>query len=187
MVTRSGFQSGAKELARKHGISLYILQPAASSKFVLTDISWANFSLDLAQHTILITVYRPVVRTAFSFSEPNANPLPSSTSTYHPRDMKLFNVEDKSMGTIRDVLALFVDELRSTGSLSAEFRKDFDEPTYLHAGRSRRKRCLAGVWAEIKVSVEPQPPIPFSARGIVEFILEDLQTGGSRRHRISIR
>jgi hypothetical protein len=37
--------------------------------------------------------------------------------------------------------------------------------------------------AEIEISEEPQPPIQFSSCGIVDYILEDLQTGAVRVHR----
>ena len=69
IVTKTGFQSGAKSLANKYGIKLFLLRQSIP-KVAITDIGYATFALDAARRVYKVTVYRPVVEASFTFMPP---------------------------------------------------------------------------------------------------------------------
>jgi restriction endonuclease len=86
LVTRSGFQSGAKTLAEKHGIKLYLLWPLLP-EFTMTTLGYAKVSVDLHERVLRAIVFDPKVRTGFLLADPPTlmqSPIPK---VYTPRTL----------------------------------------------------------------------------------------------------
>src|SRR5262245_28658186 len=177
LVTRSGFQSGAKTLAEKHGIKLYLLRPLLP-EFTITTLGYAKVSVDLHERVWRVIVFDPKVGTRFFLADPSTLMRCPIPKTYNPRNLQLLGDDGTAVGTIQDVLKAFVEEMRKTEKLSGSFHRDFPVPTYLRLSlRSKRLHRLVGITAEIEIVPQPQPPIPLRSSGIVHFILEDLYSG----------
>jgi Restriction endonuclease len=183
LVTSSGFQSGAKSLAERHGIKLYLLRPLLP-EFTTTTLGYVKVSLDLHERVLRAIIFDPEVRTKFFLADPptpTRSPIPK---VYYPRNLQLLGDDGTPLGTVQDVLKAFVEEMRKTGTLSGSFNRDFPVPTYLRPSRrSRQLHRLVSITAEIEIVPHPQPPIPFRSSGIVHFILEDLHNGERHTYR----
>jgi hypothetical protein len=180
IVTRTGFQSGAKALAEKTGIDLYILRVQPKPKIMLEVLSWAK--LEIKNLAMVATVYRPKVQLTVSSPEDNCASAPPVSASYS--EIEFMNENNEVIGTMQDVLKPFFDEMRKTDTMSREFKKSYDELTYMRVAGSLVKWRVSSVTAIISMLAELQPPIPLLARGITTYILENLRDGQSQIRRV---
>jgi hypothetical protein len=173
MISRVGFQRGAREYAKKCGIKLYRLHCPTSGTIKIIDFGYANMALDLANHQLCTTVFTPSPKLQFFTSDLKAakRKLPKKLI---PRDIHLADQNGASLGTIRDVLAEFVEQMRKQNVLKDSFVKSFDPPVSAKLGRLVVP--LTGVSADIEIETATQST-PFGPWGLADFILEDLDTG----------
>jgi len=136
----------------------------------------------LPELVLRATVFDPEVRTRFIFADPaplTRSPVPKA---YKPRNVQLLGDDGSVLGSIHDVIKGFVAEMRTTGSLSGRFDRNFPVPTYLKPSRSsKRVHRLVSITAEIEIA--PQPPVPLPSSGLVDFILENLRSGERHTYR----
>jgi hypothetical protein len=180
MISRSGFQRGAMDYADKCGIKLYRLHCPAQQPIVITDIGYAVISLDLENHQLHTTVFSPTSRIRFFVKGPRVPRLKMSRK-FFLRNISLMDANGVAQGSLRDIVAGFVDDMRGRGVLSDSLVKSFDHPTFV-----RLAGCdveLTGVSAEIEITVEAKQSTPFGPWGVADFILEDLETGSSQTYK----
>ena len=138
--------------------------------------------MDLPERVIRATVFDPEVRTRFIFADPATSARSPVSKRYDPRKVQLLGDDGTVLGSVRHVIKGFVDEVRTTGSLSGRFDRDFPLPTYLKPSRSsKRVHRLDRITAQIEIV--PQPPVPLAASGLGDFILEDLRSGKRQIYR----
>jgi len=94
MVTRTGFQSGARALALAYGIQPYLLRRAPLFNLALTLGSWARLQFNRARSEFNITVYRPTYRTLC------IPPQSLTNGMYKPNEVFLSSADGKMLGTL---------------------------------------------------------------------------------------
>jgi Restriction endonuclease len=137
MITRTGFQAGAKALAERHGIKLYLLkQITPHLQMVVGD--YAIMSLDLPANLIRTTLYHPVLRRCQFFTNV---PIARGPSQFNMHRDRTYLVDDvgRSIGTLHDIMTSCVTEMNDKKTLSAVFDRKFDQPTFLELKRSKRR------------------------------------------------
>jgi hypothetical protein len=181
IVTRTGFQRGAKAVAKGHGIKLYLLSQYRSHH-IITDVSWAEYRLDAARLLLHFTHFRPEFSLNLSFALPSKPP--STVKRYPPKDFKLFDENGTSMGTVRDIIAEFSDEMRKTGTQAGPFSRDFTKPTFFKYPRQAKGKSyqLNSLKAEMKIVEERWAPALMLPPGIVEYILHDLESEETQKY-----
>ena len=144
VVTRTGYQDGAKRYAHAKDILLFELAEEVSPKISMTDVSYATLHVrGLAKSgqpvqgiVIDVDVYTPSFTNASLHLE-NAvrsgiearfgRDLPDFQRSLHwevtPRDFILYDAEGKQTGTLRDVYASIVEEMRKQGLLRHDAQK----------------------------------------------------------------
>ena len=183
LITRNGFQSGARALAEAHGIGLYLLRRVLP-KYTTTTLGYVEVKLDLPERVLRATVFDPEVRTRFIFADPAMSARSPVSKRYDPHNVQLLGDDGTVLGSVQHVIKGFVDEMRTTGSLSGRFDRDFPLPTYLKPSHSsKRVHRLDRITAEIEIVPQPQPPVPLASSGLVDFILEDLRSGKRQTYR----
>jgi hypothetical protein len=182
MVTRTGFQRGARAVAKKHGIKLYRLHEAQRKPTTITDVGWAAYRYDPAKHMVDVTTFRPDFSLNLSFAQPTLPP--EDIKRYPPRDLVLSNENGRALGTVRDVIAEFVEEIKKSGTRSGTFARQFDQPTFLsYPTHSEPSFRLSALNSDINIVEQPGASFPLLPPDFVEFILEDLDTGKQRAYR----
>jgi len=181
IVTRRGFQRGAKKFAEDHRIKLFILQQK-SLGIIMTDLSYAVMKVEgcclpSGGQGVLIrtTVFRPEAGVELTV-EPTDR-LPKSLEGIPHRNIQLFNETKHFIGTLRDVLADFVLTMEKNNQLAESFTKEFKDPTFFRSPRSKRFFRLQSLRATIDIVKEELPPVYGKPPGFVDFVLEDLETG----------
>ena len=176
MVSRSGFQAGAKSYAKNCGIKLFRLHCPNATPIKLTDIGFATLSLDLKDHQLRARVFKPVASIRF-FVKGTKLPKFKMPLKLLFRDMPLADATGGSLGTVRDVLAGFVTQMRPSNSLKESFVKTFDQPTFVALSSCPVELNAISADIEIEVSEHDRP---FGPWGLTDFILDDLDSGKSR-------
>ena len=183
MVTRSGFQSGARTVAEAHDIGLYLLRPRLPH-YTTTTLGYVKVTIDLRDRVLRATVFNPEVRTRFILADSSISTRSPIPKTYNPHNVQLLAGGGNVIGSIGGVIKNFIAEMRTTDSLSGRFSRDFPVPTYLKApSGSKRLHRLVSLTAEIEIVPQPQQPVPWKSSGVVDFILENLQSGEQRTYR----
>lgn len=177
MVTRLGFQAGALRVARANGIQLYVLR-VARPHFVLTDVGYMMMRLDPLRRLLNTVIFEPTIR-RLEFR--GSGPGESRSIKARPRDMHLADESGASLGTVRDVVASVVNEMREARRLQESVHRSFAPGTYLTLRKHEPRYLVNGVDLDIEIQERPQEPIPFVS-GVVQFILENLQTGETHTH-----
>jgi restriction endonuclease len=180
IVTRRGFQRGARKYAEAHGIKLFTLRQELPG-ITMTDISYATFKAEKCRMPdgglgLLIrgTVFRPEPHIELNFA---ATRRPPKSLNVAPRDIRLFNANNEAIGSLRDVLHDFVSTMRRNNQLRESFTKDFTDPTFIQTPRSKRFFRLLSVRAKIDIVQEECPPVYGKPPGFVDFVLEELDSG----------
>jgi hypothetical protein len=177
LVTRSGFQSGAKSLAKKHGIKLYLLHDRLPS-IKLARLGHFNIFVDLQRRVFRVNVFNPEFGIALVFDNTFYREPPSLPTNYNVLDAQLFEKNGTPIGTVVDILKSYTEEMSKTKTLSAEYTHEFVKDTYLKTSiRSKKIRHLCRMKAKIKIVPLPEQTMLFVEPGIVYFILEDLESG----------
>jgi hypothetical protein len=154
IVTRMGFQKGAKEFANAHGIRLFMLRQG-SLEIKLTDIGYAEAkvvtfrNLDDSVGVVLhITVFRPEPHIELTIAPGQKKP---DWSDVMPYDMILVNAGKEPIGTVRDILAEFVKRMRQSKELGNSFDKQFTDPTFIKKAKAKRMFRLQSIKATINI------------------------------------
>ena len=105
--------------------------------------------LDLPERVLRATVFDPEVRTRFIFADPATLARSPVSKRYDPRNVQLLGDDGTVLGSVQHVIKGFVDEMRTTESLSGRFDRGFPLPTYLKPSR-RRNECTALTGSQLK-------------------------------------
>ena len=163
MVTRSGFQSGARTVAEAHGIGLYLLRPILPH-YTTTTLGYVKVTIDLRDRVLPATVFNPEVRTRFILADSSISTRSPIPKTYNPHNVQLLAGGGNVIGSIGGVIKNFIAEMRTTDSLSGTFSRDFPVPTYLKApSGSKRLHRLVSFTAEIEIVPQPQQTVPWKS------------------------
>jgi Restriction endonuclease len=177
LVTRSGFQSGAKSLADKHGIKLYLLHNRQPS-IKLARLGYFNITLDLQHRLFRMNVFNPEFSITLVVDEGFYRKAPSLPTKYDAMDAQIFEKNGTAIGTVLDILKSHMEEMQKSKTLSQEFTHAFAKDTYLKASiRSKKIHHLCSMKTTIKIIPLPEQTTPLLEPGIVCFILEDLEGG----------
>jgi hypothetical protein len=183
IVSRSGFQRGARRVALASGIQLFQLGPMPKPPIELVVSGWMTMWLNQQTMQIERVLYNPRFRLEFK--------LASDTETSLQFDLRplteylLFDELGNQLGTIMDVAAKFVAALHELGEMSATRTHTFEVPTYVRQEGRERQARIFGVTVDIAIIPEPLPPSPLLPTGFVRFVLKNLQTGDSSMHMLN--
>jgi hypothetical protein len=181
LVTRTGFQAGAKKVAQANGIKLFLLdQRKRGPNSQITEFSWLIYRYDPPTQMMNVTSFRPDFDLRLEFARDS---LPSFTEKPLPRDLQLFDEKGVRIGTVGDVVSGFTTSMQKSGARDGSFTREFKEATFLKKPDEGRRYRLNTVKADVRIIEEPLPSFPLLPSGIVEFILEDLEAGTSRTYR----
>jgi hypothetical protein len=177
LVTRCGFQSGAKSLADKHGIKLYLLHDRRPS-IKLARLGYANIFLDLKHRVFRVNIFNPEFSIVFVSDDIFLRKPHSLPANYDPMDTQLFQTNGTAIGTAMDIVKSHMEEMQMSKTLSKEFTHAFTKDTYLKTSiRSKKLFHLRSMKTTIKIVPLPEQTTPLLEPGIVYFILEDLESG----------
>jgi hypothetical protein len=185
MVSRCGFQEGATSLAKAAGILLYQLSPLPQVPTVLYDYGWASMKMNLQTLQMETTVFNPRVALTFNLPSGTNTPLDSCLKSMVVREYLLSDERGGSLGTMRDVVAELVGEIRAREEPSGTRVRVFKEPTFIRHEQSDHQVPVLSVTAEITITPEARPDRPLLPRGFVMFVLTNLQTGKSSTHAVN--
>jgi Restriction endonuclease len=181
IVTRTGFQTGARRYAEDHGIKLFILRQTTPG-ITMTDISYATMKAEACHLPggglgvlFRTTVFRPEPHIELVLEQSGRLPKSFEAAPYH--EIQLFNAQKLATGTLRDVLADFVSTMAKNNQLTESLTKDFQDPTFIRSTGSKRFFRLHSLRAKIDIVKEELPPIRLKPPGFVDFVLEDFETG----------
>ena len=185
MVSRCGFQEGAASLANAAGILLYQLSPLPRVPTVLYDYGWARMKINPQTLQMETTVFNPRVALTFNLPSGTNTPPDSFLKSMVIREYLLSDERGRSLGTMRDVVAELVGEIRARGELSGTRTRVFKEPAFIRNEQSDHQIPVNSVTAEITITPEAKPDRPLLPRGFVVFVLTNLQTGKSSTHAVN--
>lgn len=182
IVSRSGFQRGARRLALASGIQLFQLDPMPKPPIRVVGSGWIRMWVNWQTMNIEGTAYTPHFRLEFKLASDTDSSLHFDLGPL--AEYLLFDELGKAVGTIMDIAAKFVAELQELGMLSATRTHTFEIPTYLRQNGSERQARILGVTVDITIIPEPLPPSPIVPSGFVRFVLKNLQTGYSSMYNV---
>jgi hypothetical protein len=185
MVSKSGFQEGAASLAKAAGILLYQLSPLPQVPTVLYDYGWATMRINPQTLQMETTVFNPRVALTFNVPSGTNTPPDNFLKSMVVREYLLSDERGRSLGTMRDVVAELVDEIRAREELSGTRTRVFKEPIFMRHEQSDDQVPVLSVTAEITVTPEAKPDRPLLPPGFVVFVLTNLQTGKSSNHAVN--
>lgn len=169
-VSKSGFQSGAIEVARKYGIRLYELREP-------TDKDWENTitSVEIHQH-----LYFPYFKNLKLKLDPewlashiDRNNLPPFGAAFHG-DYDIVNEQGNRISSISEVVNAF---LRQATEDETCFAKDFENSFIVYQGQLLKLKSLHGEYG-FHISTDV---IKINIEDIVGMILKDTLEGSFRR------
>jgi hypothetical protein len=184
MVTRTGFQPGARKVADAHGIKLFILREG-SPRITITVGSCVKgeFKLYRAPDGRLLallhlTVFRPDPQPNFELRINPSGPITRRRWTApHIGRFQLFNAEKRAISGIGGVLDAFVTTMANNNEFDGTLIKEFPEPTFVRQPGTKHFFRLQSIRAAVHIVKEELPPIPLKPPGFVDFVLENLKTG----------
>ncbi len=192
IVTRRGFQRGARKFANDHGIQLFILRQEP-----LPGITLPSSDFDLEIQFKMEGYHRPggdqcwFLRGTLLRPEPHikltVKRLPEQFDMQQRSvallaaqplsTIQIFNGKKRPIGVLRDVLVPFVEMMKKNNLLTETFNKDFTKPAFLQAPDSMLFFRMESLQVKIDIIKEELPPVPMKPPGFVDFVLEDLGTG----------
>ncbi len=202
VVTRSGYQSGAREFAHAHGILLYELTETPdppSPPIVLTDVSWAKIRLIGVTPDMRllseITVFTPEFSDAtficdqewlkeieVRFGSEVVKELLSTRFSKPPQDVALYAEDGKQTGTLRDLYMKLVKEMREAEIANRHVNIPFELPVLMRTSVAPVplvKLASLSVTISIHQTMEQQ----VMRSGFVEFVLKNLKDGTLKHFR----
>jgi Restriction endonuclease len=144
LVTKSGFQAGAKKLAETYGISLFLLKRVPAFNFTMTQLSRAKIALDTSVKYATLTVMAPriSIRTVAIGDGTPEHVLPPNFTL---SDAKIAPTDDSAdEKTLLDVVRPFVQSLHDQGQSEGSFTQLFDEPMFIRMRKSRARHLIRG-------------------------------------------
>ena len=181
IVTRTGFQRGAKQVAEFHGIKLFTLRqgplgisiPAMS----YADLKLEGYRLHGGGQGVLarMTVFRPEFSSIEFTVEPSGHP--PKGLTFNMYEVKLYNANKEPVGTLCDIMADFLSVMKINNQQSEIFAKDFPDKMFFQSPGYSQFFQLQHLQVKIDIVKEERPPIYMKPPGFVDFVLEDLDTG----------
>lgn len=169
-VSKSGFQSGALDVARALGIRLYELRKP-------TDEDWGNTitSVEIHQH-LYIPYFKNLKLTLdkeWLVSHIDKNNLPPSGTAFHG-DYDIVDEHGNRISSISEVINAF---LRQASEEETHFVKDFENSFIVHQGQLLKLKSLCGEYG-FRVSTDV---IKINIEDIVGMILKDTLEGSFRK------
>jgi hypothetical protein len=209
IVTRTGYQSGASEYARIHGILLFELKERPTSErppITLTTLGSARWEVlggmfqdPLAKRGLLelvarITVFEPKIEKpnleidsawAEQVTPAWLEELPSNVArafdAYGPADVCFYDESGNVVTNLHAIYRETVTDMVRGGTKVRTLSHRFSAPTFVATGLPAVPRIkISGLSAVI--SIEPREPVdcPFELPNIVTFILRNLKTGKTK-------
>jgi len=201
MVTRTGYQSGALEFAKTHGVFLYELYDEPSTgPTVVKEGSFGTFALD--QHGMMMEfVYyetkvasiRLVFDGVWVKSKETELGVPLMDDLMNiklppqiPSQFKIYDEHFNETGNMLQLFLPFAEEMFSEkegGLKSCEHI--FDKPAFLKIGLPKLTFAkIFKVLSDVTLIKHPPRTIPLKVEGFAAFILKNLQDDSVERHLI---
>lgn len=169
-VSKSGFQSGAIDVARTHGIRLYELREP-------TDEDWGNTITSVEIHQHLYVPYFKNLKLTLDkewlVSHINRENLPPSGTAFHG-DYDIVDEQGNCISSISEVINTF---LKKASEEESNFAKDFENSFIVHQGQLLKLKSLCGEYG-FRVSTDV---IEINIEDIVGLILKDTLEGSFRQ------
>ena len=169
-VSKSGFQSGAMDVARVLGIRLYELRKP-------TDEDWGNTitSVEIHQH-LYIPYFKNLKLTLdeeWLVSHVDRDNIPPSGTAFHG-DYDIVDEQGNRISSISELINAF---LRRASEKETHFVEDFENSFIVHQGQLLKLKSLWGEYG-FRVSTDV---IKINIEDIVGMILKDTLEGSFRR------
>jgi hypothetical protein len=202
MVTRTGYQAGARKFAETHGILLYelfeeLLEERPSGPITVKEGSFGTikFSLDdLTEEWVYYETTYDNVSLVFDREwveqETGLGDILGKEKILFPpksvSQIKLYNNHCVEVGNLLNVFRPFAEDMFSKREQNKKrFQYVFPDPTFVKVDLPNLP-YLKALNASLDIVITKHPPkiMRLKLEGIVPFILKNLQTGASDRHLI---
>ena len=199
-VTRTGYQSGAAEYAKAHGIELFELAEwgtKSKKNITITTLGWANMEVlgetepggtRLLKLMLKATPYTPKFDKQAVQADPDwwqelpqevASALTEKTIAIADPALLLFYDESGGLsGNLDAIYRQTIAEMRKDGAVTRELSHSFSTPTFVATGLPAAPFMkINGISATI--SIERGEPVynPFEVPNIVTFVFRNLSKG----------
>jgi hypothetical protein len=178
MVTRVGYQRGALAVAKSHGIRLFTLRQAPIFHITMTTVGRATMRLDTANRLLYTDIIEPRIRRQ-TIEGRDAKLLRGVRA--RPDEIRVGSKTGKHSETLAQRVREWTDQMEAKGLTREMFKWTLAPDTYLRIAKDRRRYQVTSVAVDIEIEKTSLPPQPIFA-DVVDFILEDLETGETSRH-----
>ena len=195
VVTAQGYQKGALEVARAHGIKVYELkQETTPPHVVLNYMGWMRCALkgcrkDASGRPIGLVVDTEIVNPEFSnlilqadsaWVRDNGGAIPSTTQPQFPHELEFYDAEKHFLRTLRDIYSDLAKEIDGRGEASARQVHSFNSPTFLKLPSTSSFVKINGLTVEVTLKTERQERF-WPSPNVAMFVLTSFDDGETRR------
>jgi hypothetical protein len=191
MVTASGYQKGALEVATAHGIKLYELNEEAQSRIELTYTGWIELNMKGYRQTasgkpFAFVVEHEIVTPEFSnltfkadaaWHRDNGRAIPSTSELQlHPHEIEFYDAEQHFLRSLRDIYSDLAGLINSRGESNATETYLFDAPTFMKVPSTSSLIKVTVFSVEVTIKKDRQERL-WKIGDVAMFILKSLDDG----------
>jgi hypothetical protein len=209
-VTRTGYQSGAVDVARANGILLLQLEEVVlpSGPFAITGTTLGYVLMRINPTPLLVAgakregrtfimeaiVYEPEFEESLLYVDPAwmcekfgssrdeiQNKITAMGVSGLPHDMKLYDEEGNEVSDVQRIYKGFVAELRGKESTSQRMSHTFETPIYIRVSNFELPLIkILSITSTVTIREKERLERPFRLPNIVQFVLRNLSDGTAR-------